>query len=74
MQPIVHGLETEFAGNLAFERRNANTDTGKVTMEAYGLLAHPSFVIVAPDGTMLWSYLGPLTADQLREQVNQYSR
>jgi streptogramin lyase len=74
MQPIVHGLETEFTGRIAFERRNANTDTGKVTMEAYGLLAHPSFVIVAPDGTMLWSYMGPLSVDRLREQLNQFIR
>lgn len=74
MQPIVNGLETEFMGQIAFERRNANTDAGKATMDAYGLRAHPSFVIVAPDGTALWSYMGPVSEDALREQVRKYTK
>lgn len=73
MQPIVNGLETEFQGQLAFERRNATTDIGKVTMEAYGLRAHPSFVIVAPNGKALWSYTGQMTAASLREQLARYA-
>ena len=74
MQPIVHGLETEFAGQLAFERRNANTGSGKAVMAAYGLRAHPSYIIVAPDGSALWSYTGPLQAETLREQLRTYAQ
>ena len=74
MQPIVHGLETEFAGQLAFEQRDANTEAGKVTMQTYNLRAHPSYVIVAPDGTSLWSFTGQVSADQLRTQLTRYGR
>jgi hypothetical protein len=74
MQPIVHGLETEFVGQIAFERRNANTDAGRATMDAYALRGHPSFVIVAPDGTALWVYMGPLSGNALREQVRKYTK
>ena len=73
MQPIVNGLESEFAGQLAFERRDANTEPGKAVMEAYGLRAHPSYVIVAPDGSALWSFTGQLQADALRKQVRRYA-
>jgi len=69
MQPIVHGLETEFAGQVAFERRDANTEKGKTTMVMYGLRAHPSYVIVAPDGKPLWLFMGSLSADRLRTQL-----
>ncbi|HMN28171.1 MAG TPA: hypothetical protein PKE45_08455 [Caldilineaceae bacterium] len=74
MQPIVNGLETEFTGQLAFERRDANTEPGKAVMAAYGLRAHPSYVIVAPDGTALWSFTGQLQADALREQVRKFAK
>jgi thiol:disulfide interchange protein len=74
MQPIVNGLETEFRGQIAFERRNANTETGRATMATYGLRAHPSYVIVAPDGKQLWSFMGSMTADSLRTQLQNYSK
>ena len=74
MQPIVHGLETEFAGQLAFEQRDANTETGKVTMQTYNLRAHPSYVIVTPDGTLLWSFTGQVSADQLRTPLKRYAK
>lgn len=74
MQPIVHGLETEFAGQLAFERRDANTEAGKGTMQTYTLRAHPSYVIVAPNGKPLWSFTGQVSADALRAQIKPYAR
>jgi hypothetical protein len=72
MQPIVHGLETEFQGKMVFERRNANVGVGIATMDAYGLRAHPSYVIAAPDGKALWSYTGQVSAERLREQISRY--
>ncbi len=73
MQPIVHGLETEFAGQVAFEQRDANTEAGKITMQTYNLRAHPSYVIVAPDGKLLWSLTGQVNADALRTALKQYA-
>lgn len=73
MQPIVHGLEIEFAGQLAFERRDATTEAGRVTMQTYHLLAHPSYVIVTPGGKQLWSLMGPVSAERLRTPLKQYA-
>jgi hypothetical protein len=73
MQPIVHGLETEFAGQLAFERRDANTEAGRETMQQYHLRAHPSYVIVTPEGKLLWSFTGQVSADALRTPLKQYA-
>lgn len=72
MQPIVNGFEREFSQQLAFEQRDANTEDGKAAMRTYGLRAHPSYVIVAPDGQLLWQFTGLLSADALRQQVCKY--
>ena len=74
MQPIVNGLKQEFEGKLAFERRDANTGEGKTVMDAFGLRGHPSYAIVAPDGSRLWSASGQLNTEILRQQIEQYTR
>ena len=74
MQPIVHGLETEFAEQLAFEQRDANTEAGKTTMQAYNLRAHPSYIIVAPDGKLVWSLTGQVSTDVLQAQLGRYAK
>lgn len=74
MQPIVNGLEQEFVGQIVFERRDANTEAGKALMATYNLRAHPSYVIVASDGQLLWSFTGQMKADALRAQIGRYTR
>lgn len=74
MQPIVNGLETEYAGNLAFDRRNATTPEGRVELDYYELRGHPSYVIVAPDGTLLWSGFGQVPGDHLRQHLDRYAK
>ena len=74
MQPIVNGLETEYAGKLAFDRRNAATPEGRAELKYYNLLGHPSYVIVAPDGKLLWSGFGLVPEDHLRQQLDKYAK
>lgn len=69
MLPIVDGLEKEFSGQFAIERRNANSAEGKATMVAYGLRVHPSYVVVAPDGKVLWTGLGAMKAEDLQPEL-----
>ena len=71
MQPIVNGLEAEFDGEIAFERRNADTEAGQASLRAYGLRGHPSYVILDENGESLWSAMGVLEADVLRQQIRQ---
>ena len=73
MQPIVNGLENDFQGRFAFVRRNATTDDGGAEMSYYRLPGHPSYVIVGPDGSTLWSGFGPMPEGVLREQVDRYA-
>ncbi len=68
----MNGLEREFSEQFAFERSDANTEDGQAFLRAYGLRAHPSYVIVAPDGQVLWQFTGALSADALRQQMCRY--
>lgn len=72
MQPIVNGLEAEFDGEVVFERRNAATEAGQASLRAYGLRGHPSYVILDVDGEALWTAMGVLEADALRQQIRQF--
>ena len=74
MEPIVNGLEEEFEGQMAFDRRNAITEEGKAVMTAFGLRGHPSFVIVSPEGERLWSFAGFIDEEALRSQLVQSSQ
>lgn len=71
MEPIVYGLEQEYAGRLAFARVDAASDQGRDLMESYTLRGHPAFAIVDPSGKPLWTRVGPLEAQQLREVIAQ---
>lgn len=72
MQPIVNGLEEEFAGQLAFERIDANTKEGAARMKVYGLRGHPSYAIVDPEGNLLWFLSGQTDAERLRQTIRRW--
>jgi hypothetical protein len=72
MQPIVNGLQADFAGRLVVERLDANTDMGRNAMNAYGLRGHPSYALVDSEGTVQWTSFGPLSVEQLRQFVESY--
>ena len=73
MNPIVDRFEVEFNGQIVIERRNTASEEGKATMETYNLRAHPSYVIVAPAGEVLWTATGQLTEELLRRQMQNYA-
>ena len=73
MQPIVNGLETEFEGKLVVVQRNATNAAGRAEMSYYQLPGHPGYVLVAPDGNVVWKGAGLLPGDFLREQINKYA-
>ena len=72
MQPIVNGLEEEYADRLAFDRVDANAEPGRSQLRAYGLRGHPSYVIVDTEGNKLWSASGVLAEEALLEAINQF--
>lgn len=69
MQPIVNGLEAEFAGQIAFEYQRADVAGGQARLRAYDLRGHPSYVLLAPNDETLWSATGVMPAETLRQQI-----
>lgn len=71
MQPIVYGLEEEYQDRLVFDRLDAETDAGRTQLRKYSLRGHPSYVILDPQGDVLWSATGLLAEEILRTQIEE---
>jgi thiol-disulfide isomerase/thioredoxin len=69
MEPIIQGLETDFKDQLVVERYDAASEEGSKLMSDYALADAPSYVMIGPDGTKLWSITGQIHKDLLRQQV-----
>ena len=69
MVPVVNGLEEKYQDKVEFRRIDANSPTGKSAYQAYSLRGHPGFVLLSPDGTILWTGLGELPAEILEEPI-----
>ena len=69
MVPVVNGLGEKYQDKVEFRRIDANSPTGKSAYQAYTLRGHPGFVLLSPDGTILWTGLGELPAEILEEPI-----
>ena len=69
MMPIVNGLAQEYKDKITFINLNANED-GKTAFVYYRLLGHPSYVLLKPDGTQVWSFVGLRTREELVRQLD----
>ena len=69
MEPVVNGLEEKYQGQIEFRRIDANTPMGKDAYQAYILRGHPAFLVLNPDGEVLWSGLGEQAQEILDEQI-----
>lgn len=69
MQPIVDGLETEFEEQVTVIRLNVAEETNAQLHQQYGLRGHPAFVVLDGDGHVTVQFLGPQTAETLREAM-----
>lgn len=70
MQPIVDGLETEFAGKVAVFRLNVAEEANAELQQQYGVRGHPTFVILDKDGNITGQFFGPQTAETLQEAMS----
>jgi hypothetical protein len=71
MLPIVNGLQREFGEQLAFEQRNASSESDQALLRTYGPRGHPSYVIVDETGKALWSANGPMSEEALRQVLRR---
>lgn len=69
MEPVVNGLEEKYQDRIEFRRIDANSPVGKAAYQAYLLQGHPAFVLLNPEGEVLWTGLGEHSPETLEEQM-----
>ncbi|MEJ2756847.1 MAG: thioredoxin family protein [Anaerolineales bacterium] len=69
-EPIVHGLETELAGQLVVLRVDVNSPAGRELTSEYDSRVTPTFIFFTPDGEEAWRQFGSLDADRVRGDVS----
>lgn len=72
MEPVVNGLEADYAGRVDFRALNAGEPRGLEAFRAYALPGHPGFVLLNPAGEVLWRGFGELPADAIAEQLDRF--
>jgi len=71
MQPVVDGLEAEFAQKIALIQVNVSTSEGRKIFASYSLLGHPAYLLLNEDGEILWQGVGEQPELLLREAIAQ---
>lgn len=69
MEPVVNGLEESYGARMDFRWLDANSSSGGEAFRHYQLVGHPSYVLVNPDGQVLWTGFGEQSGDALEEQI-----
>jgi len=65
MQPIVDRLEQTYLERADFRSINAGIGEGKAAFQSYALPGHPGYVILSPEGDVIWKGFGPQSAESL---------
>jgi hypothetical protein len=69
MEPVVDGLEDVYTDQVEFRRIDANSEDGRKIFQAYGLRGHPAYVVINPQGAVLWTSLGEQSEEMLVQTV-----
>lgn len=70
MQPIVNGLEKDYAGRVTFRAHEWRAATSRALIEQYGLTETPTFVILDATGRARVMVTGELTREDLRARID----
>ena len=69
MQPVVNGLNENYEDQIEFRELDANTPDGQQAFRAYALPGHPGFVLLNPEGEVLWRGFGEQSQESIEEQI-----
>jgi hypothetical protein len=58
MEPVVNGLEETYQGQMQFQSIDAASAEGQQMFRFYGLPGHPGYVLLNPEGEVLWKGFG----------------
>jgi hypothetical protein len=67
MAPVVHGLEAEYYGKIDFTFLDIDDPANDEFKRALGFRGQPQFFLLGPDGTIIQSWLGTVSAESFRE-------
>ena len=69
MAPIVHGLESEYAGQVQFIYLDISDPANDEFLRSLGFRGTPHFFILNGAGELEQQLVGPQTADALRASI-----
>lgn len=69
MQPVVNGLKQTYTDQIEFRELDANTPNGQQAFRAYALPGHPGYVLLDPNGEILWRGFGELSRESIETQL-----
>ncbi len=70
MEPVVNGLEETHQDQIEFRSINANSTEGQKIFRFYALPGHPGFVLVNPEGEVLWKGFGEQTEEIIEVELS----
>ena len=69
MAPVVNGLEEIYSSEIEFRRVDANSTEGRPAFQYFGLQGHPSYVLLNPEGDVLWQGLGEQASEKIQQEL-----
>jgi hypothetical protein len=66
MAPIVHGLESEYYGQINFVYLDVDDPANASFKKTLGYKYQPHFMLIDGEGRVLQQWLGPVSAEDLR--------
>ncbi|HUF39384.1 MAG TPA: hypothetical protein VMN57_12740 [Anaerolineales bacterium] len=72
MEPVVNGLEERYRDRIEFRALDANGPEGQTAFRAYALPGHPGFVLLNPEGDVLWKGFGEQSEENLAAQLESF--
>lgn len=66
MAPIVHGLESEYAGKIHFTYLDIDDPKNAEMLNQLGFRYQPHFFLLDGGGQVLQQWLGPVAAEEFR--------
>ena len=67
MAPIVHGLESEFAGQINFIYLDIDDPGNEQFLKELSFGYQPHFLLLDGQGNIIQQWLGPVAEEQFRE-------
>jgi hypothetical protein len=71
MEPVVNGVEETYQAQIEFKSIDAATKEGQTFFRFYGLPGHPGFVLLKPEGDILWKGFGEQPREYMESNLEE---